>query len=103
MNSSADQPLTPSAGLKRRKMEYPFSTFGMRIEDLTLGNLLRTRAAEHGARRFLLYLPDGRSFTFKDLETQSNKIGNGLRRLGVSPRDHVAVIMENSPEQLLSY
>lgn len=65
--------------------------------------MLADKAAQHPDREFLHYLPDGRRLSFGDLHLLSNRIANGLIASGIKPGAHVAVMMENSPEQLLSY
>jgi len=64
---------------------------------------LRERADRLGNKVFLDYLPDGRKFSYQDIDTQSSRIAHGFVALGVGRGSHVAVLMDNSPEQLLTY
>ncbi|MEI8399234.1 MAG: AMP-binding protein [Alcaligenaceae bacterium] len=70
---------------------------------LTIGNVLREKAQRHPERRALTYLPDGRRYTYGELHRLSNQLANGLSSLGIKQGDHVAVMLDNCPEQLLLY
>jgi crotonobetaine/carnitine-CoA ligase len=76
---------------------------GHHIRTLTTPQVLRERAQTLGSKIFLNYLPDGRQFTYEDIDTQSNRIANGFTSLGLRHGTHVACFMDNSPEQLLTY
>lgn len=73
------------------------------VRDCTFAQVLSRQATRHGDKPFLSYLPDGRSFSYRDMDTMSGRIACGLAALGVSKGCHVAVMMENCPEQLLLY
>lgn len=73
------------------------------LEQRTIGQVLARQANLLGSKVFLTYVPDGRTFTYKDLDLLSNQLANGLVASGVSKGTHVAVMMENSPEQLLLF
>jgi len=70
---------------------------------LTIGNILKEKALRHPNRRALTFLPDGRLYTYGDLHKLSNRLANGLLNLGIKHGDHVAVMLDNCPEQLLLY
>ncbi|MCQ0989106.1 malonate--CoA ligase [Jiella marina] len=53
-------------------------------------------------RRFAL-LPDGRHFTYQDVEDVSGRFANVLTGLGLQPGDRVAVQVEKSIEALILY
>jgi len=74
-----------------------------KIRDLTMGHVLAEQVAKNGDKVFLTYLPDGRHYTFRDLDRFSNKLANGLLAQGLGPGSHVAILMENCPEQVLSF
>lgn len=76
---------------------------GRNLRELTTAQVLADKAARLGPRVFLRYLPDGRALTFAELDEQSNRVANGLAALGVRHGSHVALMMDNSPEQLLTY
>jgi len=76
---------------------------GYDITRLTMTNVLQEQSRRHGSRRFLRFLPDGRELTFADMDRLSNAYANRLAEQGIGKGHHVAVMMTNSPEQLLSY
>ncbi|MEF2546722.1 malonyl-CoA synthase [Aurantimonas sp. E1-2-R+4] len=54
------------------------------------------------ARRFAI-LPDGRSYSYQDVEAVSARFANALVDLGVKPGDRVAVQVDKSIEALMLY
>lgn len=72
-----------------------------RTEELTLPNVLARQARERGDRKFLTWLPDGRTWTFAAADAASTRLANGLHASGVRKGTHVALLLENSPEFLL--
>ena len=54
------------------------------------------------ARRFAI-LPDGRSYSYQDVEAVSARFANALVDLGIKPGDRVAVQVEKSIEALMLY
>lgn len=73
------------------------------LEQLTIGQVLAAKAEKNGNRTFLTFTKDGRLFSYRDLESITNRIANGLSAHGIGYRTHVAVMMENSPEALFTY
>lgn len=73
------------------------------IRDLTIGNVLAQKVERNGDKVFLTYLADGRRYTYRDLDRASNRLANGVLAQGVEAGSHVAILMENCPEQLLSF
>jgi malonyl-CoA/methylmalonyl-CoA synthetase len=57
---------------------------------------------EDGARTFI-ETPAGRRITYDELVSESGRLANALRTLGVGPGDRVAAQVEKSPEALLLY
>jgi crotonobetaine/carnitine-CoA ligase len=76
---------------------------GHHIRDLTTPQVLAAKAALNGDKVFLRYLPDDSTLSYRDLDLRSNELANGFARLGVAHGTHVAFLMDNSKEQLLSY
>ncbi len=76
---------------------------GYHVPTLTIGKVLAAKAESIGDRRFLTFAPDGRTYTFRDVHLLSNRLANGLRTRGIRKGSHVAVMMQNCPEQLLTY
>ncbi len=58
--------------------------------------------ADPSARRFAV-LPDGRTYSYADLDKVSARFANALVALGVAPGDRVAVQVEKSIEALMLY
>lgn len=54
------------------------------------------------ARRFAI-LPDGRSYSYRDVDAVSARFANALVDLGIEPGDRVAVQVEKSIEALMLY
>jgi crotonobetaine/carnitine-CoA ligase len=77
--------------------------FGYAVRDLTIGQLLAAKALRNGDRTFLACLSDGRRYSYADVERASNAIARGLAAHGVRHGDHVALMLENCPEQILAY
>ncbi|WP_414588597.1 class I adenylate-forming enzyme family protein [Scytonema sp. PCC 10023] len=46
---------------------------------------------------------EGKSFSYKDLDSMANRIANGLHGLGVRRGDRVALFLPNIPEFVISY
>lgn len=76
---------------------------GYNIRELTVGRVLAEKAARIGDKVFLTWLPDGRCWTYRDIDRQSNALANGFLASGVAQGAHVAILMENCPEQLLAF
>ena len=68
----------------------------------TMGNLLSAKAEALGSKVFLTNLADGRTFSYAELDQLTRRLGNGLLQAGVPYGGHVAVLMENCPEQLMA-
>lgn len=77
--------------------------FGYKLADMTVGRVIADKAAKNGDKVFLNVLADGRTYTYRDLDQLSNRIANGLLQRGIGSGSHVAVMMENCPEQVLLY
>ena len=77
--------------------------YGYALRELTVRRVLQDKAQKNGDKTFLTFLPDGRRYSYRTLDTYSNQIGNALLERGVTRGTHVAVIMDNCPEQILLY
>ncbi len=61
---------------------------------------------ERGARFFphkTALIFEGKSFTYKQIDRLANRVANGLRGLGISRGDRVALFLPNIPEFVISY
>lgn len=66
-----------------------------------LFSLIRSRMP--GPERSFAEMPDGRRYTYQDLEDVSARFANALVALGVKPGDRVAVQVEKSIEAIMLY
>lgn len=73
------------------------------IRRWTMSAIIARRAEISGDRVFLRYMPDGRSYTYRDLDRVTNGLAHAFRALGIGNGDHAAVMFENCPEQVLSH
>ena len=64
-------------------------------DDRTLTHLLRASTAPNPNATALIYR--GRNVSFAALETESARVASGLRELGISKGDRVAIWMPNTP------
>ena len=78
------------------------TSLGYDTRDLTIGKVLARQVRRAGDKKFLTYLPDGRSFTFAEVDGISNRLANGFAALGLGRGAHVAIMMENRPEFILA-
>jgi carnitine-CoA ligase len=76
---------------------------GYGCESLTYAQVLAGQASRLDDKVFLTYLPDGRTFSYADMDLLSNRLANGLLALGIGKGTHVSMLMQNSPEQILTY
>ena len=76
---------------------------GYHYTQFTFGQILADRAQKDGDKIYLQNLPDGRTFTYREIDALSNRIANGLLARGIGKGTHIAMLMENSPEQVLTY
>ncbi len=63
-----------------------------------LADVTREQAAKWPERTALVYVNDGRSWTFAQLDTESNRVAQALLEAGVEPADRIAYLDRNSPE-----
>jgi carnitine-CoA ligase len=75
---------------------------GYDIRELTVGRVLAEKAARIGDKVFLTWLPDGRRWTYREIDRQSNALANGMLKTGLLAGGHVAILMENCPELVLT-
>jgi len=62
----------------------------------SLGHLLEEAATEHGDRPLFIF--EGETASFREIDRRVNRVANGLRGLGVSKGDRVAVMLPNGFE-----
>ncbi len=69
--------------------------------ETTVLDALATRLVEDPDGRYLDF--DGVQITAREMDIAANRIAHGLAALGVSRGDRVATLIENSPEQVISF
>ena len=67
----------------------------------TLAEILPFAARQHADRTALIV--EDRRFSFRELDSMSNRVANGLYASGVRPGDCVSLFGPNSWEWLMSY
>jgi len=70
-------------------------------------DLIERKAETLGDKEFLTYIKDfdkglDEKYSFKDMHTYSNRLANGLLKLGIKKGDGIALMEINSPEYLFS-
>ena len=68
----------------------------------TLDAVLADREARWGAKTFLTWLPSGERWSYSAIGDITRRIGAGLALHGVPHGGHVAVLMDNCPQQLFA-
>lgn len=76
---------------------------GTYLENLTFGTFIRAKAEKNGDKLFLHSLADDRRFSYADVDALTDRIANGLIGAGIVHGSHVAVMMDNCPEQIFAY
>ncbi|MFQ5477541.1 MAG: AMP-binding protein [Candidatus Binatia bacterium] len=66
------------------------------LDELVLADVLRERASTHRTKPFLRF--DDGEITFGEVHEVSSRLARGFASLGVGRRDHVAVMLPNSPD-----
>jgi len=69
------------------------------LEHRTVGHVLADKARRHGGRPFLTF--EGERVSYEALHVRTNRLANGLARLGVGKGDHVALLLDNTADLLL--
>ena len=64
----------------------------------TLADISRRHASERPDKTAFVYSHDGRSWTFRELDDESNQCANKLSEVGVGSQDRVAYLDHNTPE-----
>lgn len=76
---------------------------GYHYSQFTFRHILADKAERNGDKIFLHFLPDDRTYSYREIHELSNRVANGLLARGIGKGTHVAMLMENSPEQVLTY
>lgn len=65
---------------------------------MNIGSLLTHAARHFPSKPAIAYGP--RTLTYAQFNQRTNRLAAGLSKLGISPKDHVAILMDNRPEML---
>jgi len=82
--------------ISRNRASYDCTAF-------TYANILADKASKLGDKVFLTYLQDNRRFSYAEMDVLSNRLANGFLARGIGKGAHVSMLMQNSPEQVLTY
>ncbi|MCP4577648.1 MAG: acyl--CoA ligase, partial [Deltaproteobacteria bacterium] len=63
-----------------------------------IGVLLEKSAAQHGAKKAMLFDHENTVFTYAELNSRVNQFANVFVAKGIKQKDHVAVMLPNCPE-----
>jgi len=71
----------------------------------TFGEIVKSKAEKVGDKVYLTYIRDfdkgiDEKYTYKDMHVQSNRLANGLLKLGIRKGDGISIYQINSPEYL---
>ncbi|HPL10146.1 MAG: long-chain fatty acid--CoA ligase [Smithellaceae bacterium] len=73
----------------------------MNLEFANIGEMVQTQGRRYPDRIAIRFYE--RDITYRELDEQSNRVANGLLRLGVRKGDRVCMLMDNSPEFYYTY
>jgi crotonobetaine/carnitine-CoA ligase len=74
-------------------------------ETTTFREVVKNKAEKVGDKVFLTYIRDfdkglDEKYTYRDMHLQSNRLANGLQKLGINKGDGISIFQINSPEYL---
>ncbi|GAH13041.1 unnamed protein product [marine sediment metagenome] len=78
---------------------------GISATTTTFGEVVKTKAEKVGDKVYLTFVRDfdkgiDEKYTYRDMHVLSNKLANGLLKLGIKQRDGISILQINSPEYL---
>lgn len=73
----------------------------MKLAFANIREMVETQARRYGDRIAIRYYE--RDITYRELDERSNRVANGLLKLGVRKGDRVCILMDNSPEFYEAY
>jgi len=74
-------------------------------ETTTFGEVVKTKAEKVGDKVYLTFVRDfdkgiDEKYTYRDMHVLSNRLANGLLKLGIKQRNGISILQINSPEYL---
>src|SRR5262245_8894323 len=86
---------------------YDISELEKRLESNTLpptlGEFIRERAQNLGDRVACYWFEDDRKLTFRELDDRASRLASGLNSIGVRKGAHVAVLLPNVLETIVTW
>lgn len=73
-------------------------TLDLGLDDLTYPRILARQARRNRDKTWLTF--EGRDFGYAEVDALTDRLANGLLRLGLAPGDHVSLLTENAPQTL---
>ena len=75
--------------------------------ETTFGEFVKHKAETVGDKVYLTYIRDfdrglDQKYTYRDMHVQSNRLANGLLKLGLGKGDGISLVEINSPEFLFT-
>jgi len=70
-------------------------------EKNVLGRLLDEKAEKNGDKPYIYF--EDQIISYRDLHERTNRVANGLVKMGVKKGDKVAIAMENCPELIYTW
>lgn len=70
----------------------------MKLLNKTVGTYVTEVFNKYASKEALVYVEDGRRFTFEKLNNQIDMISKSLISIGIKKDDHIALLASNSPE-----
>ena len=64
----------------------------------TIGHIVEDKAAIHGSKPFMFFM--GEEYSYQKLYEESNRVANGLYKIGIKKKDKVVTVIPNVPEYL---
>lgn len=75
----------------------------MKLMNETIGEYTTKIFNQYAEKEALVYVDDGRRFTFKEINHQVDMIAKSLLSIGIKKGDHIALISCNSPEWIITF
>ena len=64
----------------------------------TVVDVIRHNRRQWPDKTALTFTPDGRSWTYRQLDDESNRVANALLQAGINPQQRIAFLNKNTPE-----
>ena len=75
----------------------------MKLINETIGSYTKKIFNKYANEEALVYVEDGRRYTYKELNKQVDIIAKAFISMGVKKDDHIALLSSNSPEWIIVF